>query len=158
MSAPKMGTDTWPEPSEMLARARAMIPALKTRALETENTGKLHADTVAELHKTGLFRMVQPARVGGGDYDYNLMLEVTMELGRGCGSTAWVFINLACHHWMLGMWPPEGQDHVWSENADALIASSVIYPAGRAEKTDGGYALSGRWPFCSGIDHSDWVM
>ncbi|MEE2760268.1 MAG: hypothetical protein VYE18_02360 [Pseudomonadota bacterium] len=56
------------------------------------------------------------------------------------------------------MWPPEGQDRVWTEIPDRLIASSVIFPTGRAEAGEDGYRLSGRWPFCSGIDRSDRVM
>jgi 3-hydroxy-9,10-secoandrosta-1,3,5(10)-triene-9,17-dione monooxygenase len=56
------------------------------------------------------------------------------------------------------MWPATAQDRVWDENADALIASSVIFPAGNARRVKGGYDLSGRWPFCSGVDLSQWVM
>ena len=142
----------------MLARAEALVPALKERALETEQLGKIHPDTIKELHDSGLFKINQPARVGGGDYDYRLMMEATSILGKGCGSTAWVYINLACHHWMLGMWPAEAQNQLWDENPDVLIASSVIFPAGRATKVDGGYQLSGHWPFCSGVDWSDYLM
>jgi 3-hydroxy-9,10-secoandrosta-1,3,5(10)-triene-9,17-dione monooxygenase len=147
-----------PSPAEMLDRAESLVPVLKERALETEKLGKIHPNTIQDLHTSGLFRVNQPARVGGGDYDYRLMMEITSILGKGCGSTAWVYINLACHHWMLGMWPEQAQDQLWDENIDVLIASSVIYPAGRATKVDGGYSLSGHWPFCSGIDWSDYVM
>lgn len=147
-----------PSPMEMLARAEALVPALKERALETEQRAKIHPDTIQDLHDSGLFRVNQPARVGGGDYDYRLMMEITTILGKGCGSTAWVYINLACHHWMLGMWPARAQDQLWDENVDVLIASSVIFPAGRAKKVDGGYQLSGHWPFCSGVDWSDYLM
>jgi 3-hydroxy-9,10-secoandrosta-1,3,5(10)-triene-9,17-dione monooxygenase len=50
------------------------------------------------------------------------------------------------------------QDIVWDRDLDALIASSLVFPAGRAVPVDGGYRLSGRWPFSSGIDASDWIM
>ena len=143
---------------EMLARAHAMIPVVRARAGAAEAVGRIPEETIRELHKNGLWRINQPARVGGGEYDFRLLTEVAQELARGCASTGWVYINLAVHHWMLAMWPPEGQDTVWNENPDALIASSVIYPAGRAVKTDGGYRLTGRWPFCSGINHSEWIM
>jgi 3-hydroxy-9,10-secoandrosta-1,3,5(10)-triene-9,17-dione monooxygenase len=147
-----------PSSNEMLARAEALVPALKDRALETEQNGKVHPETIKYLHESGLFRINQPDRVGGGDYDYRTMMEVAMILGKGCGSTSWVYVNLACHHWMLGMWPTKAQDELWQENIDVLIASSVIYPAGSATKVKGGFQLSGRWPFCSGIDWSDYVM
>ena len=50
------------------------------------------------------------------------------------------------------MFDTRAQDAVWNENADALIASSFIFPAGRARKVDGGYVLSGNWPFSSGVE------
>jgi 3-hydroxy-9,10-secoandrosta-1,3,5(10)-triene-9,17-dione monooxygenase len=143
---------------EMLRRARDLVPALKERAAEAEDLRRLPDDTVRDLHETGLWRVLQPARVGGGELDYGMLVDVPVELGQGCGSTAWVFVNLASHHWMLAMWPQPAQDEVWGEQPDALIASSLIYPAGRAAPVEGGYLVSGQWPFCSGIDPSDWVM
>lgn len=147
-----------PPREEMLARARSMIPALRERAPAAETARCLADDTIRELHENDLWRIIQPARIGGGEYDYFLLPEIASELARGCGSTAWVFNNLAVHHWMLAMWPPQAQDIVWDRNPDTLIASSVIYPAGKAKVIDGGYMLTGRWPFCSGIIHSEWTM
>jgi len=86
------------------------------------------------------------------------MIEVAAELGRACGSTGWVFINLASHYWMTALWPEVAQKEVWGEDPTAMAASSLIYPAGRAKKVKGGYELSGRWSFCSGIHHSDWMI
>jgi 3-hydroxy-9,10-secoandrosta-1,3,5(10)-triene-9,17-dione monooxygenase len=59
---------------------------------------------------------------------------------------------------MLGMFDKRAQDLVWNKDANALIASSFIFPAGRARKVDGGYVLSGSWPFSSGVDSSEWNM
>jgi len=46
----------------------------------------------------------------------------------------------------------------WLLDANALIASSFIFPAGRARKVDGGYVLNGHWPFSSGVESCDWNM
>jgi len=59
---------------------------------------------------------------------------------------------------MLGMFPREVQDEIWGKSRDALIASSFVFPAGKAKKVEGGYVLSGRWPFASGCDHGWWIM
>jgi 3-hydroxy-9,10-secoandrosta-1,3,5(10)-triene-9,17-dione monooxygenase len=59
---------------------------------------------------------------------------------------------------MLGMFDKRAQDLVWNMDANALIASSFIFPAGRARKVDGGYWLRGSWPFSSGVDASEWNM
>jgi 3-hydroxy-9,10-secoandrosta-1,3,5(10)-triene-9,17-dione monooxygenase len=69
-----------------------------------------------------------------------------------------VLNNLASHHWMLAMWPQAAQDEIWGESPDHLIGSAFVFPAGRAQKVEGGYRLSGRWPFSSGIDPSSWNM
>jgi 3-hydroxy-9,10-secoandrosta-1,3,5(10)-triene-9,17-dione monooxygenase len=58
---------------------------------------------------------------------------------------------------MLAMFPEQAQDRVWSD-PDALIASSFIFPAGKARRVAGGYRLSGRWAFSSGVDPSAWNM
>jgi 3-hydroxy-9,10-secoandrosta-1,3,5(10)-triene-9,17-dione monooxygenase len=147
-----------PTRDAMLQRARALVPAIRERAPEAEALRRLPEATVRDLHDTGLWRINQPARVGGPQLDYRLLVEISSEFARACGSTGWVFVNLAVHHWMLGMWPAVGQDHVWGEDPDALIASAVIYPCGQARMAGDRYLLTGRWPFCSGIMHSEWAM
>ena len=59
---------------------------------------------------------------------------------------------------MLGYYEPETQHEVWDANPDALIASSIALAAGRGRKVDGGFDVTGRWPFSSGVDNSDWNM
>jgi 3-hydroxy-9,10-secoandrosta-1,3,5(10)-triene-9,17-dione monooxygenase len=85
-------------------------------------------------------------------------VDIPAEIARGCPSTAWNVGNLACHHWLLGYYDPETQHEVWDSNPDALIASSIALAAGRGRKTNGGFTVSGRWPFSSGVDNSDWNM
>jgi 3-hydroxy-9,10-secoandrosta-1,3,5(10)-triene-9,17-dione monooxygenase len=143
---------------QSVACARALAPVLAARALETEARRALPVANLEALHRTGLFRLLQPARVGGLELDFGVVLEASRALATGCASTAWVYANLASHHWMLGMWPGEAQDEVWGPNPAALIGASLIFPAGRAQLTAGGYRLRGRWGFASGIDVCEWVM
>ena len=56
------------------------------------------------------------------------------------------------------MFDGRAQKAVWDEDANALIASSFIFPAGRARKVDGGYVLRGKWPFSSGVQSCEWNM
>src|ERR1700686_3872476 len=142
----------------MIARARALIPRLRDRASQTEELRRLPPETERELHESGLFRIVQPKRVGGSEFDYVALVDFADVLGQADASVAWNFANLASHHWMLAMFDKRAQDLVWNKDADALIASSFIFPAGRARKVDGGYVLRGSWPFSSGVDSCDWNM
>jgi 3-hydroxy-9,10-secoandrosta-1,3,5(10)-triene-9,17-dione monooxygenase len=142
----------------MIARAEALLPRLRDRAAMTEELRRLPPETERDLHDAGLFRIMQPKRVGGSEFDYVALVDCADILGRADASVAWNFANLASHHWMLGMFDSRAQDMVWNKDADTLIASSFIFPAGRARKVDGGYVLRGSWPFSSGVDSSEWNM
>jgi 3-hydroxy-9,10-secoandrosta-1,3,5(10)-triene-9,17-dione monooxygenase len=142
----------------LMDRAEALVPALRKRAEEGETLRRLPPDTERDLHESGLFRILQPGRVGGAELDYVALIDTADILARGDASVAWNVANLASHHWMLAMFDRAAQNRIWDENPDALIASSFVFPAGRARKVSGGYELSGRWPFSSGIEPSGWNM
>ena len=142
----------------MIDRARALVPRLRDRAPKTEELRRLPPETERDLHEAGLFRILQPKRVGGAELDYVALVDCADALAQGDASVAWNFANLASHHWMLGMFDRRAQDLVWNKDPDALIASSFIFPSGRAVKVDGGYRLRGHWPFSSGVNSSEWNM
>jgi 3-hydroxy-9,10-secoandrosta-1,3,5(10)-triene-9,17-dione monooxygenase len=142
----------------MVAGAKALIPQLRDRAARTEGLRRLPPETERDLHEAGLFRIVQPKRVGGSELDYVALVDCAEQLGKGDASVAWNFANLASHHWMLAMFDKQTQDLVWDRDPNALIASSFIFPAGRARKVDGGYRLRGSWPFSSGVASCEWNM
>jgi 3-hydroxy-9,10-secoandrosta-1,3,5(10)-triene-9,17-dione monooxygenase len=144
--------------ADACARARKLIPTLSGRANRTEQQRRLPDETIADLHESGLLRILQPRAVGGAELPYECLVRVTATLARGCGSTAWVYANLANHHFMLALWPAEAQQEIWGASADALIGSALIFPPGRATAVPGGYRLSGRWKFSSGIDACAWTM
>jgi 3-hydroxy-9,10-secoandrosta-1,3,5(10)-triene-9,17-dione monooxygenase len=144
--------------SELVTRARLLVPVLRQRAAETEKLRRLPDATVADLQEAGLFRLFQPARCGGTEAPLRAFIDIGGTLGRGCGSTSWVYNNLVVHNWMLGYWPAQMQDEIWNADPQALIGSSFVFPGGRAERAAGGYRLSGKWPFSSGIDASSWMM
>jgi 3-hydroxy-9,10-secoandrosta-1,3,5(10)-triene-9,17-dione monooxygenase len=142
----------------MVTRAKALVPQLRGRAAHTEELRRLPPETERDLHDAGLFRIVQPRRVGGSEFDYVALVDCAEALGMGDASVAWNFANLASHHWMLGMFDKRAQDQVWDQDPDVLIASSFIFPAGRATEVEGGYRLRGSWPFSSGVASSEWNM
>jgi len=143
---------------EMRERALSLVEPFAARAEEAEHLRQMPPDNIRALHETGLFRMLQPARVGGSELDYDCLVDMGAIIARGCASTAWTMTNLASHHWMVALFPPETQDRIWGEDPDAMIASAFIFPAGRAQRTKGGYRLSGRWAFSSGVDPSQWNL
>ena len=143
---------------EAIRRARDCVALLKQRAQKCEDARVLLPENEKLLHETGLFRFHQPRRFGGMELPFIAVVDIVAELARGCPSTAWNVGNLGCHHWILAYYEPETQHAVWDENPDALIASSIALAAGRGRITKGGFVVSGKWPFSSGVDNSQWNM
>ena len=141
---------------EMTKRARAMIPVLLDRAGKAEADRALPRATFEEFVDAGFCRIHQPERYGGLGWDIGMMVRLGAELGQGCGSSCWIFSNLAVQSWILGMNNPQAQEDVWAENPLALVASSFPAKGGKVERTDGGLIANGVWSFASGVDFADW--
>jgi 3-hydroxy-9,10-secoandrosta-1,3,5(10)-triene-9,17-dione monooxygenase len=147
-----------PAHNELWRRAEELLPVLRERAPKCEALRRLPDETLRDFHDAQLFRIHQPRRVGGAELEFAAVVTFGALLARACASTAWNWVNFTAHHMMLGMFPPAAQERIWGESRDALIASSFVFPAGKARKVKDGYVLSGRWPFSSGVDPSHWNM
>ncbi len=143
---------------EAVKRAAELIPLLREHAATAEAERHLAPAVRDALHRTGLFRFLQPKSRGGMELDFASWVEIPEMLGRGDCSTAWNVANLASHHRTLALFSKQAQDEVWNENPDALIAAGIAYPQGRGKKVDGGLMLSGTWNFCSAVTDSTWNM
>lgn len=143
---------------ELLQRASELVPVLAGRALETEKLRRIPDETVDDLKRLGLLRIGNPGRYGGYGLDYDVVLEVGAELGRGDGSVAWCYTVWSSHQWLLGLYPERAQEEYFGSSPDVL-ASSAFNPArGKVGKADGGWMVSGRWDFSSGSDNAQWAV
>ncbi|WP_305884326.1 GTP cyclohydrolase II RibA [Pseudarthrobacter raffinosi] len=146
-----------PTHDELLARVDALVPRLRERASETEEIRRIPEATMAELKAAGVFQMLAPKAVGGFGLGLETYVEVVRHLAQGCVSTAWSVGHLVEHVWMLARWPQEAQDEVFA-NGPAPLAAATGAPPGKAEKVPGGFIISGRWSFASGVMHSEWAL
>ena len=145
-------------PEELLRRASEMVPVLKSRAVRTEELRRIPDETVQDFLSTGLYRIGVPKRFGGLDADYDLVLMVGEELGRGCGSASWCYSVWAANAFMVGHWPLQAQEEVYADGADVLCSSSLTPGTSKTESVSGGYRLTGRWEFSSGCDAASWLI
>ena len=140
----------------MIEHAQAMVPVLRERAYRAERDRRMPDETHREFVEAGFYRQFQPTRYGGHEMDLALMVDMCAELGRGCGSSTWLFSNIASHSWIAGMHYPETQDELWGDNPEALIASSFPTASSKVTAVEGGLVVDGTWSFSSGIDQADW--
>jgi 3-hydroxy-9,10-secoandrosta-1,3,5(10)-triene-9,17-dione monooxygenase len=144
-------------PDQLIGRARAMIPALRSRASGHAEERRISAQTIDELRQGGLFRVLQPRRWGGYELDPGVFAEIQMALAEGDFSTAWVYGVVGVHPFQLSLFDDRAARDVWGEDDSTLIASTYM-PTGRATPVDGGFRFSGRWKFSSGSEHCAWVL
>ncbi|MEU6237357.1 acyl-CoA dehydrogenase family protein [Kitasatospora sp. NPDC047058] len=141
--------------AEILRRARALAPVLRERAAEIEANRTLPADVVELLRGTGVFRMCFARERGGPELTSVEQLAVVEALAYGDASAAWCAV-IGANSGLLGNFLDQSVVGEVYPSLD-LITAGVLAPAGHAERVPGGYRLSGRWSFGSGIKHSDWV-
>lgn len=141
----------------MVGRAREIAPALAARAASCEAARLCPAESVADFRAAGLHRILQPARYGGLELGWDVHCEVAMALSAACAAQGWVLSIYNDHHQALGQFERAVQDEVWGDDPDVLT-SAVFGPLGEARAADGGFVVSGRWAFASGIDHAEWLI
>jgi indole-3-acetate monooxygenase len=134
---------------ELTTLARELAPSI-------ESNRRLPDELLRALRSSGLFRAGAPASVGGPEAAPAVTLRYAEAIARGDASTGWCVSIAATSSLLAGWLAPEGLAEMFGD-ADK-VAAGVWAPRGKARRVDGGYRVSGRWAFCSGILHSDYLF
>jgi alkylation response protein AidB-like acyl-CoA dehydrogenase len=146
-----------PSQEDLRQRARNIAAAARGRAEETERLRRIPAATIEEMMDADILRVVMPKQFGGLDRSWSDFYELVYTVAQGCGSSGWVLCVLAGHSRTISDFPLEAQEEVWGTDRRALSASAW-FPLGRTESVDGGFRLTGKFPFSSGCDHAQWAI
>ncbi len=144
-------------PEELVRRAQALVPMIRDCQEETEAQGRVSEHIFSAIREQELFKILLPRRYGGFEHGLDTFARVGFEIARGCGSVGWVNSVTAMYHVFLGMYPEQAQDEVWGEDTGAVVAASFT-PTGTVTAVEGGYSLTGKWMFCSGVDNCAWTI
>lgn len=148
-------------PDELIRRTTALRPLLEQHAAEAEQLRHPITSVWNEIRKTGCFYHFLPKKYGGLEFDVSSFLNAVVPLTEGCASTGWLVSFCMEHVWMFCQFPKEFQDELFAtENGRVRypVAPGVTAPPGKAVPVDGGYRISGRWRWGTGIMNSDWAM
>jgi 3-hydroxy-9,10-secoandrosta-1,3,5(10)-triene-9,17-dione monooxygenase len=143
--------------STFSTRIAALLPEIRARAAETERRGVVAADIIQALSDACVFRALQPRQWGGLELDHATFYDGMAMIASACPSTGWVASVIGVHPWQIALYAEAAQREVWADDPDAR-ASTSLAPTGSVRRVDGGFFLSGRWHFSSGVDHCTWAM
>src|SRR5262245_31912081 len=108
-----------PTPERILQLAQGLVPKLRERQAECEQLGRPPASTHQELVDTGLYRVLQPRRFGGYEFDLSTFFSIMATIARGCPSTGWVLALTAGHaHTLAALFPEETQVETFGPNGE----------------------------------------
>lgn len=141
----------------LLEQARALIPALRQRCAATNAARDVAPETIADFHRLGFLRIIQPRRFGGMQLRFTAFSRIVEIITEGCASSGWVYAVLGEHQWLLASYPLQAQIDIWGDNPQA-VASSSLAPRATAERTAGGWRLSGQYSFSSGSSYAQWAV
>ncbi|MBN9623836.1 MAG: acyl-CoA dehydrogenase [Actinobacteria bacterium] len=143
---------------ELIASAQTLAPLIAEHAPEAERQRRPADEVIDALSDARIFELMVPEAHGGLELDIDTFLEVGLTLAAVDASISWLTSFFIVHNWMLCQFPIEFQNELY-EATSCVLAPAPLKPSGMAEPTKGGYLLSGRWQWATGVTHSpDWIL
>lgn len=135
--------------------ARRLEPLIRENA-EALEEGRIPPPLVEALYDAGVFKAMLPREVGGLEAEPVEWLRMIEELSWVNASAGWLaFIQSGVG---LTFLDPERYERFRVRGGGRLIlAMNLGRVAGKAVKVQGGYRVSGRWPFASGSPFATWL-
>lgn len=136
--------------------ARGLFDTIRAHAAEGERDRRLPDATREALRGAGLFGMLQPRGCGGLERPLPEVLRAMEEVARADGAAGWCLLIGAGSNALAAWLAPEAAREAWREQG--TVTASVFAPSGVAVPVPGGYRVSGRWAYGSGVEHSALAM
>lgn len=128
--------------------------AAASDAMERER--RIPADVAGDMIDEGLFRLLVPRSLGGGEADYLDYLQMVRAISAADGSAGWCFNQNNILGTMASLMPRALAEEVWSDPRSVLCNGPPQFA--QVREVEGGYSLTGRWNFSSGSPQANWAV
>ena len=147
---------TSPDAVRLIEAAAELGPTITALRDEIERERRLPPGLVETLRKLGFFSLWLARDFGGMELSLADFVRVIEALSQYDGSVGWCTSNAGTYGFFSGFLPEPVARRIFV-NDKAAIAGN-LGPIGRAVVVDGGYRVTGRWAYGSGINHSEWIL
>src|ERR1700709_2155956 len=100
----------------LLAQAGDLVAVLAAREAAANAERSVPDETIADYHRTGILRALQPRRFGGHQASFDVFSRIVETLAEGCAASAWVYAVLGEHQWIIACMSDQAQIDVWGDN------------------------------------------
>ena len=138
--------------------AAALRSVIRGYRDEIEREQRLPKELVEQFHRAGFYSLVMPRALGGLQADPLTYVRVVELLAEAAGSVGWNVANNSIGQLVTLGLPDEGVQEIYAHAADTVIAGTAVMGGGQAVAVDGGYRVTGRWPFGTGCQESSWML
>jgi alkylation response protein AidB-like acyl-CoA dehydrogenase len=156
MNQPDLTTAPPSSANEIDAVARQIAVAAREMSAQIDDDRRLPDELVALLGESGLLRAGAPAEVRGLELPPGVALRCAEAVARGNASAGWCVSIAITSSLLVAYLPASSRDALFADGRG--VAAGVWAPRGTARTVDGGVVVSGRWAFCSGINHADMMF
>ncbi|WP_369260122.1 acyl-CoA dehydrogenase family protein [Streptomyces sp. R35] len=146
-----------PDLTGLLSAAETAAEVAARHAATADTDRRLSDEVVETLITAGFARRFVPEHLGGAPVGFTELMESVATVAEGCASAGWVASLMAQGARISGYLPAEGQAEVWAKGPDTLVVVGFV-SQGSVRAVDGGWVLSGDWPYVSGIEFSEWAL
>jgi alkylation response protein AidB-like acyl-CoA dehydrogenase len=139
----------------IINKVRDLLPAIRARRQEIEQSRRMPRDLVDALRDTRMFAMGAPRAIGGHEATPGELMRAIESVATADGSAGWCAMIATGNGVSAGYLSDKGAQEVFAD--PTAPTAGIAAPAGAATRVDGGVRITGRWPFASGITHCDWL-
>jgi len=139
---------------KLLEGAKRVGELAEEQAGQAEKDASVSAEVVELMKETGITKMMIPKNQGGPGTSLETFVKVLRTVANYNVSASWLAFLYPLHNMLPAYLPDEGKDKIYG---DGGLISDIFAAVGNAERVEGGYRVSGKWNFVSGINHADWV-
>ena len=143
---------------ELIEQAESLAQLFRETAQEAETARRPLDHVIDAIRESSLFSLMVPKQYGGHEQDLDTFFDVVLTLSRADASMGWITGFYIEHNLWLFNYPQHVFEKVLDGNDHVLAPATLNIGAGSAQQVEGGYRLSGRWQWGTGLVHGTWVM
>ncbi|MBV9577686.1 MAG: acyl-CoA dehydrogenase family protein, partial [Chloroflexi bacterium] len=142
---------------QTLYRLAQLTPRIAERSADIERARRVPTDLLEDLTGAGCFRMLVPREYGGDELSLPDALRVVETLSQADASTGWTVMIGSHGPLVFSFLPRTTFEQIYAAGPDVILGGALA-PKGAAVPVEGGYRVTGRWPFASGCQHATWLV